>query len=58
MILGVYLKSYDREIASYTKDGAKMYNLTVENEAIIGNLRCMSVEVSGEKRTHIHWIGG
>ena len=55
---GVYLKSYDKEIASYTKDGATMYNLTVQNEAIIGNLRALSVEVDGEKRTHIHWIGG
>ena len=55
---GVYLKSYDKTIASYTKDGATMYNLTVQNEAIIGNLRCLSVDVNGEKRTHIHWIGG
>lgn len=58
MIHGVYLKSYDKEIASYTKDGATMYNLTVQNEAIIGNLRCLATTVNGEKRTHIHWIGG
>jgi len=35
MIHGVYLKSYEKEIASYTQEGAKIYNLTVENEAII-----------------------
>lgn len=55
---GTYMYSYDKQIAKYDKDGAEMYNLTVKNEAIIGNLRCMSVEVEGEKRTHIHWIGG
>ncbi len=55
---GVYLKSYEKEIASYTKDGARMYNLTVQNEAQIGNLKILSVEVNGKKRTHIHWIGG
>lgn len=55
---GMYLKSYDKEIASYTKDGANMYNLTVTNEAQIGNLRCLSVDVDSNTRTHIHWIGG
>lgn len=55
---GVYLKSYEKEIASYTKDGARMYNLTVQNEAQIGNLKILSVEVNSKKRTHIHWIGG
>jgi len=55
---GTYMYSYDKQIAKYDKDGAEMYNLTVQNEAIIGNLRCLSVEVDGEKRTHIHWIGG
>ena len=55
---GTYMYSYDKQIAKYDKDGAEMYNLTVQNEAIIGNLRCISVDVDGEKRTHIHWIGG
>lgn len=55
---GMYLKSYDKEIASYTKDGANIYNLKVTNEAQIGNLRCLSVDVDSEARTHIHWIGG
>lgn len=55
---GTYMHSYNKQIAKYDKDGAEMYNLTVQNEAIIGNLRCLSVEVEGEKRTHIHWIGG
>ena len=27
-------------------------------EAVIGNLRCLSVDVNNETRTHIHWIGG
>lgn len=55
---GTYMYSYDKQIAKYDKDGAEMYNLTVQNEAIIGNLRCLSTTVNGEKRTHIHWIGG
>lgn len=55
---GTYMYSYDKQIAKYDKDGAEMYNLTVENEAILGYLRIIRAEVSGEKRTHIHWIGG
>lgn len=47
---GVYLKSYEKEIASYTKDGARMYNLTVQNEAQIGNLKILSVEVNSKKK--------
>ena len=50
--------SYDKQIAKYDKDGAEMYNLTVQNEAILGYLRFIRAEVGGEKRTHIHWIGG
>lgn len=55
---GTYMYSYDKQIAKYDKDGAEMYNLTVQNEAVIGNLRCLSTTANGEKRTHIHWIGG
>jgi len=55
---GVYLKSYDKNIAKYTKDGAEMYNLSVANEATLGYLRFTKKIVNGEKRTHIHWIGG
>ena len=55
---GTYMYSYDKQIAKYDKDGAEMYNLTVQNEAILGYLRIIRAEVSGEKRTHIHWIGG
>lgn len=55
---GTYMYSYDKQIAKYDKDGGEMYNLKVQNEAIIGNLRMLSVEVESEKRTHIHWIGG
>lgn len=54
---GTYMYSYDKQIASYDKDGATTYNLTVQNEAILGNLRIMGYTISGEKRTHIHWIG-
>lgn len=55
---GTYMYSYDKQIAKYDKDGAEMYNLTVQNEAILGYLRFIKAEVNGEKRTHIHWIGG
>lgn len=55
---GTYMYSYDKQIAKYDKDGAEMYNLTVQNEAILGYLRFIRAEVGGEKRTHIHWIGG
>ena len=55
---GTYMYSYDKQIAKYDKDGAEMYNLTVQNEAILGYLRFMKAEVNGEKRTHVHWIGG
>jgi len=54
---GTTMYSYDKQIAKYDKDGASTYNLTVQNEAILGNLRIMSYTISGEKRTHIHWIG-
>ena len=55
---GTYMYSYDKQIAKYDKDGAEMYNLTVQNEAILGYLRFMKAEINGEKRTHVHWIGG
>lgn len=55
---GMYLKSQGKEIASYTKDGANIYNLKVTNEGQIGNLRILSVDVDNNTRTHIHWIGG
>ena len=55
---GLFLKSRGDDIASYTKDGATLKNLTVENEMYLGYLRVMKATVNGEKRTHIHWIGG
>lgn len=54
---GLFLKSRGENIAEYTKDGAKLKNLTVENEMYLGYLRVMKATVNGEKRTHIHWIG-
>lgn len=55
---GMYLYSYSEMIAKYTKDGAELKNLKVNGEIETGNLRIMDVVVDGEKRTHIHWIGG
>lgn len=54
---GLFLKSRGANIAEYTKDGAKLKNLTVDNEMYLGYLRVMKANVNGEKRTHIHWIG-
>ena len=55
---GMYLYSYEEMIAKYTKDGAELKNLKINGEIETGNLRIMDVVVEGEKRTHIHWIGG
>lgn len=55
---GMYLYSYSEMIAKYTKDGAELKNLKVNGEIETGNLRIIDVVVDGEKRTHIHWIGG
>lgn len=55
---GMYLYSYSEMIAKYTKDGAELKNLKVNGEIETGNLRVIDVVVDGEKRTHMHWIGG
>lgn len=56
--VGLYLKSYGKDIAEYTKNGAKLFNLEVINDATLGYLRFSRKKINGEKRTHIHWIGG
>lgn len=55
---GMFLKSREEIIAQYDKDGAILKNLTVQNEAYLGYLRFLKADVDGEKRCHIHWIGG
>lgn len=55
---GVYFKSYGRDIAKYTKDGAFFDSLQITGELKTANLRIIDLKVNGENRTHIHWIGG
>lgn len=55
---GMYLYSYDQMIAKFDVNGATLNNLKVEGEIETENLRIMNVVADGEKRTHIHWIGG
>lgn len=55
---GMHLYSYDQMIAEFDVNGATMHNLKVKGEIETENLRIMNVFANGEKRTHIHWIGG
>lgn len=55
---GMHLYSYDQMIAEFDVNGATMHNLKVKGEIETENLRIMNVVTNGEKRTHVHWIGG
>ena len=55
---GTYMHAYGKEIARYDKDGMATGNLKATGEVELGYLKIIKAEVNGEKRTHIHWIGG
>lgn len=55
---GMYLYSYDDEIAKFDVNGATVTKkLKVEGELETNHLRMIDVTVSGVPRTHIHFIG-
>lgn len=55
---GTYMYTYGSQIAKYDKDGMETANLKATGEVEMGYLKLMKTTVNGEKRTHIHWIGG
>lgn len=55
---GTYMYAYGNQIAKYDKDGVETANFKATGEVELGYLKLMKVTVNGEKRTHIHWIGG
>lgn len=55
---GTYMYAYGNQIAKYDKDGMETANLKATGEVEMGYLKLMKTTVNGEKRTHIHWIGG
>lgn len=55
---GTYMYAYGKQIAKYDKDGMETSDLKATGEVEMGYLKLMKATVNGEKRTHIHWIGG
>lgn len=55
---GTYMYAYGKQIAKYDKDGMETADLKATGEVEMGYLKLMKTTVNGEKRTHIHWIGG
>ena len=55
---GTYMYAYEKQIAKYDKDGVETANFKATGEVELGYLKLIKAEVNGEKRTHIHWIGG